>query len=202
MNDTIINAQKNFLSNLRSQTAFLHEQLEQLPLSLQLTSSELNLETYKLYLQLMYAVNCDAEQNIYPLLNKIIYDANERQKSFLIKNDLTLLQAETGLESFSFGIEQNNFNTAFALGIMYVIEGSTLGGRIILYNVKKILNLDEETGCSYFAGYKSLTSERWKKFISMLVNYQSKTNNDDTIISGAEHAYKVIYKLIKNSVAA
>jgi heme oxygenase len=37
-----------------------------------------------------------------------------------------------------------------APGCLYVLEGSTLGGRIITRHVKEILPVDETRGCTFF----------------------------------------------------
>jgi heme oxygenase (biliverdin-IX-beta and delta-forming) len=42
---------------------------------------------------------------------------------------------------------------AAALGSMYVVEGSTLGGAIIARNVERALGLTMDTGCAYFRSY-------------------------------------------------
>ena len=199
MPDLII-ADSVFLNRLRSQTAELHERLEQLPLSLLLTSPQLTLKDYIYYLQMMYAVNIDAEKNIYSMLHKVITDIEVRKKSHYIKEDIAFLNSDMQAITFSFLQPLSECSIAFALGIMYVLEGSTLGGRFILKNVEKILQLNEQKGASYFAGYRSSTSEKWKSFINAMVDYQSKTNNDATIIDGAKHAFNSIYNLMKQVV--
>ena len=51
-----------------------------------------------------------------------------------------------------------------ALGAMYVLEGSTLGGRYITKAVAAGLGLTPGDGCSYFASYGDRVGPMWKAF--------------------------------------
>ena len=53
---------------------------------------------------------------------------------------------------------------AAALGCMYVLEGSSLGGRIITRHVRAKLGITEETGGRFFHGYGEQTGEMWRAF--------------------------------------
>jgi len=53
-----------------------------------------------------------------------------------------------------------------ALGALYVIEGSTLGGQIITGMINKQLEISE--GLSFFEGYGEETVSMWQKFQSVL----------------------------------
>lgn len=86
------------------------------------------------------------------------------------------------------------------MGIMYVVEGSTLGGRFILKNVQENLGYNEEKGASYFSGYGNKTGSFWKKYLNSLTEFESKTNSQEEIIEGADYAFRVIGKhLSENS---
>lgn len=49
-------------------------------------------------------------------------------------------------------------------GSAYVIEGSTLGGRVISRHLTTTLGLTPENGASYFAGYGANTGVMWNEF--------------------------------------
>lgn len=57
---------------------------------------------------------------------------------------------------------------AAALGFVYVLEGSTLGGRIILRKVQAALGFDADRGAAYFAGYGSRTGAMWMSLLRSL----------------------------------
>jgi len=73
---------------------------------------------------------------------------------------------------------------ADALGAMYVIEGSTLGGRFIAPHVRRVLQLDEAHGTAYFDGYGARTSQMWNSFRGLLCKHSSPAD-DDRIVRGA-----------------
>ncbi|WP_278009613.1 biliverdin-producing heme oxygenase [Flavobacterium gyeonganense] len=77
---------------------------------------------------------------------------------------------------------------------MYVIEGSTLGGRYILKNITTIAGLDKGQGVSYFNGYGEKTGNYWKSFLIFLEEYEQSYNCGNTIIEGAIYAFDSIHK--------
>ena len=60
---------------------------------------------------------------------------------------------------------------AQALGCLYVLEGSSLGGQIILAHLKRNLNLDKNSGASFFAGSERETWHKWKVFTEFLQEF-------------------------------
>jgi heme oxygenase (biliverdin-IX-beta and delta-forming) len=59
-------------------------------------------------------------------------------------------------------------DAAEALGSLYVMEGSTLGGRIIQRNVERCLKDAGRASSSYFNGYGARTGAMWRTFMSRL----------------------------------
>jgi len=59
-------------------------------------------------------------------------------------------------------------NCSAAWGAMYVLEGSTLGGKIIYGQVNARLAIDRFTGARFFYGYGALTREFWSRFGEIL----------------------------------
>ena len=53
---------------------------------------------------------------------------------------------------------------AEAMGSLYVIEGSALGGRVIAPQLKRTLGLDQGRGASYFNGFGGETGAMWANF--------------------------------------
>lgn len=51
-------------------------------------------------------------------------------------------------------------------GLLYVLEGSALGGRVVLRRIGPALGVDEMTGASFFAGpaWPAPPLERWRAF--------------------------------------
>jgi len=199
MNDTI--STPSFLENLRHKTSQSHVSLEDLPISKSIMNPVVTNDEYTLYLDLMQDVVKDAEENIFPLTANIITDLADRNKNQLLVNDFKALgytKRNTDVKPLSAGIE--NLTPAFALGIFYVLEGSTLGGRVIYKNINTVLGHDLENGASYFGGYGGQTGSQWKTFLGMMTQYEEQNNNADEIIAGADYCFNAISKyFIENS---
>jgi heme oxygenase len=181
----------DFLEKLKSQTATAHKNLESLPVSASILSPKMEINDYCHYLSLMHDVHSGIEKTIYPLLENIISDLKEREKTHLIDTDLSFLKYKKDKNVPVFKKEE--INIPFALGILYVVEGSTLGGRFILKNVETVPGLDQQKGVSYFTGYGNKTGSCWKNFLNEFTTYEEENNCGDEIIQGAVYAFDCIY---------
>lgn len=181
----------DFLENLKSQTAIAHKNLESLPVSASILSPNMKISDYCHYLSLMYDVHKSTQEMVFPLLKNFISDLEDRAKTQLILDDLSFLNY-TKKESVSI-FKNQDINVPFALGILYVIEGSTLGGRFILKNIETIPGLDQQNGVSYFTGYGNKTGSYWKTFLNELTAYENENQCADDIIKGAVYAFDCIY---------
>jgi heme oxygenase (biliverdin-IX-beta and delta-forming) len=81
------------------------------------------------------------------------------------------------------------------LGCLYVIEGSTLGGRIIYERVKARLGFDADHGARYFFGYGADTAEMWASFIGKLNTFGANTD----IGAEAEMAARRVFLLFEQA---
>lgn len=191
-------ATASFLDNLRSKTAASHTGLEDLPISKIIVDPKITTEDYVLYLNLMHDVVKNLEDNIYPILAPVIDDLDQRKKVPSLVNDILFAKGE--IKQYEAPFDTTGISTAFAMGLMYVVEGSTLGGRFILKNIQEHLGFNEENGASYFSGYGNKTGSVWKKFLNALTDFESESNSADEIIAGADYAFNAIHKhLAENS---
>lgn len=58
-----------------------------------------------------------------------------------------------------------------AMGCLYVLEGSTLGGQIIRREAESRLGLNPESGCRFYTGYGNRTGDMWRVFCSQVDRY-------------------------------
>lgn len=56
-------------------------------------------------------------------------------------------------------------NQAELIGVLYSIEGSTLGGQIISRSLQQHLGLTAEGGLRFFSGYGDQTEQKWSEFL-------------------------------------
>jgi len=185
-------ATETFLNNLRAQTSESHKGLEAIPISKLLVNPNISLHAYALYLSLMHDVVSDFEKHIYPIVEDQIPDISERKKADYILNDLKFIGEEKKKGHQFFKNSDFNFTVPFAMGMLYVLEGSTLGGRFILKNIQESLGLSEEKGISYFSGYGNKTGSYWKKFLNNLTDFEASNDTEKEIIAGADYAFRMI----------
>jgi len=191
MNNTL--SAPAFLEKLRFATTQSHTNLEALPVSVSIMNPAVTDAEYGLYLGLMHDVVKDAEENIFPLVHNAMPELDIHPKAHFINADLKTLgfvpaaNAATPLSG-----SLNDISVAFALGVMYVIEGSSLGGRVILKNINTALGHNEASGARYFAGYGGQTGSHWKSFLGQLIQYENDTKSEDEIIAGANYAFDAI----------
>lgn len=119
----------------------------------------------------------------------ILPDIKRRKHVHHLKNDLYLIGYEIK------GVE-NNFaskitNISYALGVLYVIEGSTLGGKIISNLLKRQLNLSDFSEISYFNSYGEATDEMWLNF-KQHINTSEELINLDEMILGAKDTFEAL----------
>lgn len=95
--------------------------------------------------------------------NKVLSDYTERRNSSYLKADIE----ELGFEiKPSIGLPQPEITSLpAALGAMYVMEGSIMGGPIIVEILKKH---GITKGFSFFSGYGAETGKMWSAFVSVL----------------------------------
>ncbi|CAG4990007.1 hypothetical protein DYBT9275_00426 [Dyadobacter sp. CECT 9275] len=188
-----------FLQNLRLKTSLQHKLLEENTLSKAILDSGITIATYQRYLMAMYRVVKGVELTVFEKVQYMIPEINRRRKSHLIIDDLS----QTGLSLVSIhSLSPATFlpqNLAEALGILYVVEGSTLGGRLIYKHVQKNLALDATNGASFFKGYGPETGSRWKSFIAALCEFAVTTHSEAEIIDSAAATFSAIDLLLKEA---
>lgn len=178
-----------FLSNLRSQTGPEHKSLEEEPVSLALQSEHVSNQDYRIYLEKMYALFAGLEADIFPKVADVIPDLHARKKLAHLSADLKSLG---NTEENIANIQPVHFTVndkADALAIMYVLEGSTMGGRILYKHVNKHLQKTLESGAAFFGGYGEKTGSMWKAFLDPFTKYAVEQRKEDAIIAKAKETF-------------
>ena len=86
-----------------------------------------------------------------------------------------------------------------ALGCLYVLEGSTLGGRIITAHLKKRLPVDEIRGCTFFNSYGANVGRMWSAFLGVLNRHSEKHGDDDVIVESACQTFASLDRWFSNA---
>lgn len=175
----------NILQDLKEQTRPQHESIES---SLDLLRSDLSFDEYIHLLERFYGFYLPVEK----LLLAQDSDYDNRQKIPLLAQDLIFFNRE--LESVPvMPSELLSLNTKEeVLGLLYVIEGSTLGGQVLRQHFQKKFELDEK-GISFFTGYGRETGPMWKEFQQKLKNSLQEQGLDQTaIIDSAQKSFQIL----------
>lgn len=187
---------ETFLKALRAQTAPAHERLEAHPVSQSITAPGVTTAAYRRYLQLMQQVVTGLEAVLIPVLRPLVADIDERAKQQWLAADLGPEGGETNpYPSFRFSV--SNRDPAYALGAYYVLEGSTLGGRVIL----KSLPAAFAGRTRYFEGYGTETGRMWQSFLTGLGAAAVTPEARAAIISGATDAFAAITQYFNTCLA-
>jgi heme oxygenase len=82
-----------------------------------------------------------------------------------------------------------------ALGAMYVLEGSTLGGTFISRMIVHQLSITPDSGFSFLQGYGDETNSMWQSFLRWLEGPFTE-EQQQSIISSAENTFVTFKKWI------
>ncbi|MEN9478965.1 MAG: hypothetical protein RLZZ298_360 [Pseudomonadota bacterium] len=150
-------------AELRAATRDLHHRLDHHALLAPLVRSGLSMADYGLALQALYAINAPTERAISDYIDAqglpFNYAARCRMPDLL--SDLAYLGLSVPPMAW---VGPDLHSPGQLVGCLYVLEGSTLGGRVIFKQLQSALKLDEATGGRFFAGNGDQTIPMWQAF--------------------------------------
>ncbi len=145
---------------LKDATADHHARAER---HVRILDPDATVATYRRFLERMYGFHHAVELVFaeHPGLAEAGFEAHLRRKGPWIAEDLGADVADLPLyPAARLGCE----DVARAIGVAYVLEGSTLGGRFILARMGPELR---RAGTRYLDGYRAETGPRWKRFCAV-----------------------------------
>jgi len=171
---------------LKTNTKSNHQELEK-KLVAQMRAMR-NAENYTQLLSLFYSFFGGLELLINKQLDAaFLPDYLQRRKTAALADDLMKLGAT--LPELATGDALPAITNQFeALGALYVIEGSTLGGKIISKMVKQQLQFPDDTGLSFFNGYGEQTDAMWNRF-KQAINQEALVPHEDVIVETANETF-------------
>lgn len=123
---------------------------------------------YAVLLRMFYGYYSPLEKKIERFITpSLLPDLAERRKAEALRHDLHALQSEAQMVVCKDLPKIDN--EAQALGALYVLEGSTLGGKMIAKMLLQNTALSlTENEVRFFLGYKEDTGKKWKAFLEVL----------------------------------
>jgi heme oxygenase len=117
-------------------------------------------------------------------LRRIVPDLFQRRRVEALESDLRAL----GVEPLAPMPAPEPLSVAEALGALYVIEGSTLGGQVIM---RSLQGTDFEAGATrFFDAYGPRTGAMWKAFCGALEAFGAARQDDiPFVLAGARRCF-------------
>lgn len=174
---------------LKHNTADYHDAAEKLFNSEKIFNKTFTLEDYKKIIHTNYLMLLHSEDKIFNRLSDKYADKlqlAERKKLPLIEKDLESLSLEN--QPASHHLEFDNEHEA--LGAMYVIEGSTLGGNVIAKQLSKTEGFDAVT-FNFFGCYQENTGPMWQNFKEVLDTEVTEEKYGE-VLTGAKKLYSFL----------
>jgi heme oxygenase len=148
---------------LRSATRALHHRLDHHPLLAPLLSQDVRIEQYATALCGLFRIVAPLEQVLadYIARHHPGYDYQKRRRAAFLGSDIGQLGYELPAIYSALPIIRND---AELVGKLYVLEGSTLGGRVIFRQLQKSLGIDQMRAGSFFYGHGEHSETMWQEF--------------------------------------
>lgn len=154
-------------------------------------------EDYTLLLQAFYGYVLPVQEKIMLHIDRSrIPDIGLRRNASLLEKDLVELGGHARQEFCEdLPVIQSH---AEAVGALYVLEGSTLGGKIISKMIAG--KLDSKAGLRFFNGYGDKTGAMWKEFLARLQENDHPDYNG-TIVESVQSTFLLFDKWLKEKLA-
>ena len=186
---------------LKESTKNKHALLEQLMFVEPIMAGTLTLDQYRQILTTNYLVHKHFEHKLHSLLsteNAVALTMHNRVKSQFLKEDM--LQINAFVHNYIIDNSLPQFeNEAAAFGALYVLEGATLGGNVI---VKKLQTIPHFTSMglnfNYYQAYGDQLGTYWKEFCKTLNDLPITLHSQ--VIEGANNMFDHLIFVQKNVI--
>ncbi len=152
--------------------------------------------TYRDWLGRFFALDQPLESSLrgFPQWHERDIDIAELGMTGALSCDLAALQCDvSSIQSASDGQIPNLANFPAALGSLYVLEGSKLGGRFILRDLAARLGAGIEGSDAFFSGNGSRINSHWTKFQTSLARFFTECPGDfDEAVSGFHATFTAV----------
>nr|WP_321410778.1 biliverdin-producing heme oxygenase [uncultured Allomuricauda sp.] len=173
------------LNTIKEETKTHHQQVEKV--LVQELKNLKNKDDYARLLERLLLFYKPIEVDLHEVIDDaLIPDISERKHTQRILTDLELLEHGLPME---FPKSQLKISSpSYALGVLYVIEGSTLGGQVISKMIHNHLYLEGVDATNYFGSYKELNGDMWKKFGDRISEIENSVDQKE-LFQGAKDTF-------------
>lgn len=185
-------ASDDIAARLRRETAPEHAAIEA---ASGILHQELTCDEYRKYLERWFGFLAPLEAELHrsKVWGALGLDPSKRGKRQRLESDLGELGSTVcalplaGLPELR-GVPE-------AVGSAYVIEGSTLGGRVLSRHVQTCLGAEVPRG--FLEVYGPETGERWRAFRAAIASYAVGRETQDRVIAGAKNTFRAFTRWLE-----
>lgn len=179
----------NIRDTLRVHTRGVHEQLHQHSHFVALFDQTINLPQYTALLQRFHGFYIPLERAIARIAAQAPYHYTHR--AALLERDLDVLAPRRAPQPHCAAIEQVVTPASLA-GVVYVIEGSTLGATQIDRAAQKLLSKDHDQGRAFWAWSRAHNSQCWAAMNHYLDALDVQGVDHAPIVAGANATFQAL----------
>ena len=192
-----IQEQISVMKRLKEETRPMHDAIEKNEYLARVTSDSIQLDEYYKILEAFWGYYAPLEPLLFdnaiePWLET--FNVAQRLKLPLLKADLlsTGKHSEASIAAISQCDSLPTIDSsAKKLGVLYVLEGSTLGGSVITRHLKSKLGDLVENCTQFYFPYGEMTGPNWKNF-AMLVERSCTPDEHDEIVDAAKQTFETL----------
>lgn len=175
------------LRRLKQATTALHQLAER---HVRILDADATIADYRSYLAAMLGYHGPLEDRFtaHTELQATGFDAAGRRKTSLLCDDLAAL-GDDPWATPRCGRLPATTSLPRALGVAYVLEGSTLGGRFILARLPVQLAGLRGRATAFLAGYGGETGARWRSFAAIVERAVTTASAEDEAVAAARETF-------------
>lgn len=189
-------------TKLKENTRGAHTSTEEATFNKDLMKGILPLESYGMFLESILMILGSLEFEMNNSTQPTIQSLNQLMESKidLIGEDLKCSQLcfpnmTDSLQSLSISLveEISNMSTSELIGVFYVFEGSSLGGKFIKKTLEQ--RLDNGQGVNYLSVYGNSVRTHWKNIQETLDSFVLTEDEEKKVISAADRTFEMIEEI-------
>jgi len=195
-------AESDVMALLKSSTADLHRSVEQI---MPFFRAQFSLRDYTQTLAAFLGFFGPVEQIVRNAADwsAIDFDINRHLRAHRLESDLLALGlSDSDISNLPRCTSLPNVgNRESALGCLYVLEGSTLGGQIIGRELARRFGIDRFTGASFFLSHGSRVGEMWKEFSLLVRSHINKPDSQQLAVHAATETFSSLEAWMRKVIA-
>lgn len=188
---------------LREATHPAHVRLNKHPLLKNLTAPGYLLSDYRKVLTAYFGCYASIEASIDDALRRwqLKFSYADRRKLPWLAEDLAWFGMEVSVATVAPvpGLIVDQYGL---FGVLYAVEGSSLGGRVIVQALGKHLGLTSARGARFFSGYGDSIDQCWSDIVTLLNERLTEPAALDSAILSANETFRSIETALDEHVAS